>query len=57
MDRYWAERKINYTASAITLYHRLLREYPASPLAGAAAKYGGELPDDLPEDAVQRHKS
>jgi outer membrane protein assembly factor BamD (BamD/ComL family) len=57
MDRYWAQRKINYTSMAITLYHRLLREYPASPLAGAAAKYGGELPDDLPEDTVQRRKS
>ena len=49
LDRLWAERKIDYDGRAILLWRRLQRDYPDDPLAAAAAKYGGPLPDPTPQ--------
>jgi hypothetical protein len=42
MDSYWSSHSDELEARAIGFYHRVQREYPQDPLAGAAAKFGGK---------------
>lgn len=44
VDRYWGERASGAAEKAISLYHRIQRDYPTSPVAAEALRFGGPLP-------------